>query len=277
MRSRLRGHSQAQQLEIKYLKLLLKEKDKMNAVNELLLAGKGVLIAEKDKENDKADAKNELLIEDVLVAEKDVRISEKDNLMAILVSNIKYERDVASGRHSARAVLEAIIDDLGSFMKGESNLLELLNISWEIPRAKGVDLSTRTGILTAALGTELPILVAYLKDVADEQKISETQFLRDAGSLYEILSKRTNAGALPSVGTAGEPEALPTDDPDVFGRMPRTLQLAFFALARFTGRNVSLYINLGSGSPLDAIYSSGSLQNFPRPPTHPCQVMGIYQ
>jgi len=164
------------------------------------------------------------------IADKDGRIADKD---AILTTSAKLfaqtcsahakeaellrrDADLAQGRVSIRAVLEACLEDAA---KSHGGSLSGKSRSQQLARLLAVD--------GGCAG-----LVSYLRVAAGDNSLKEDDLLKQAQELFGALS-----GSLHSEetgGTTSAPAAL-------FDPHGRTKMVAMAAIARFTGRNLALY------------------------------------
>jgi hypothetical protein len=163
-------------------------------------------IADKDK---LAAAKDE-----VIASQKEV-YAQACKAHAQEAEMLRHDADLAQGRVSIRAVLEASLEDIAKSHGGSLS---------------GAPRSQQLQRLLAKGGCEG--LQSYLRVVASDNSIKEDDLLKQAPALYGALS-----GSLYAQGTSGKtsaPAAL--FDPHV-----RTKMVAMAAIARFTGRNLKLY------------------------------------
>ena len=210
------------------------------------IAGKDKVVADKDSElrariadKDKviADKDTELRVriaeKDKVVADKDselvMRIAGKDEVIASVkevyvqackahakeAEKLRYDADLAQGRVSVRAVLEACLEDVAKSHGGSLS---------------GAPRSQQLQRLLAKGGCEG--FQSYLRVAASDNSLKEDDLLKQAPALYGALSGSLHAQG--TVGTTSAPAAL-------FDPHGRTKMVAMAAIARFTGRNLKLY------------------------------------
>jgi len=219
----------------------------LRAMSRALLAGRrhaeSPLVAElrariADKDKVVADKDSELRAriaeKDKVVADKDSalvqRIADKDQVIASVqalyaqactahaeeVEKLRHDADLAQGRVSVRAVLEASLEDVARSHGGSLS---------------GAPRSQQLQRLLAKGGCEG--LKSYLRVAASDNSLKEDDLLKQAPELYGALS----GGSLHAQGTGGTTSA-PAALFDPYGR---TKMVAMTAIARFTGRNLKLY------------------------------------
>jgi len=186
------------------------------------IADKDKLVAVKD-----AELRARIADKDELVAVKDEVIASHKELYAQAckahaeeAEKLRHDADLAQGRVSIRAVLEASLEDIA---KSHGGSLSAAPRSQQLQR------------LLAKGGCEG--LQSYLRVVASDNSIKEDDLLKQAPALYGALS-----GSLHAQGTGGTTSAPAA----LFDPHGRTKMVAMAAIARFTGRNLKLY-----GAPKD--------------------------
>jgi len=195
------------------LHLLLQEKDMR--LQERVRADER-LLQEKDTRLQQMQEKDERLLE-----EKEKRLQDKAEyvrqLQATFAKDLSlaiHRADLAEGTSGARAVLEGSLDSIWSKQPGVSRS------------------STTTQQLAGLLKESGPCsgLLVYLRLAAEDNGVRESELLRQAGKLYDVLSQPVHTERV------GSTVHLPVD---LFSG--RTTLLAFAALASFSGRDLSLY------------------------------------
>ena len=218
----------------------------VRALSRALLAGRrhaeSPLVAElrariADKDKVVADKDSELRAriaeKDKVVADRDSalvqRIADKDQVIASVqalyaqactahaeeAEKLRHDADLAQGRVSIRAVLEASLEDVAKSHGGSLS---------SAPR------SLQLQCLLAKGGCEG--LKSYLRVAASDNSLKEDDLLKQAPELYGALSGSLHAQD--TGGTTSAPAAL-------FDPHGRTKMVAMAAIARFTGRNLKLY------------------------------------
>jgi hypothetical protein len=220
-RAVLAGRSHAESLLVVELRARIADKDKVVADKDSELRAR---IAEKDKviaDKDKviADKDSELVNR---IAGKDEVIASCKEVFAQAVEahakeaeKLRYDADLALGRVSVRAVLEACIEDVAKSHGGSLS---------------GAPRSQQLQRLVAKGGCEG--LQSYLRVAAFDNNLKEDDLLKQAPALYGALS-----GSLHAEGTGGTTSAPAA----LFDPHGRTKMVAMAAIARFTGRNLNLY------------------------------------
>ena len=188
-------------------------------------------IAEKDSE-----LRARIAEKDKVVADKDSelvdRIAGKDEVIAsfkeVLAQAVKAhakeaeelhrDADLARGRVSVRAVLEACLEDVAKSHGGGC--------------LSGAPRSQQLQRLLAPKGG-CAGLQSYLRVAANDNSLKEDDLLKQAPELYGALS-----GSLHAKGTGGTTSAPAA----LFDPHGRTKMVAMAAIARFTGRNLKLYL-----------------------------------
>jgi hypothetical protein len=164
------------------------------------------------------------------IADKDGRIADKDAILATSAALfaqacaahakeaelLRRDADLAQGRVSVRAVLEACLEDVA---KSHGGSLPGKSRSHQLARLLAVD--------GGCAG-----LVSYLRVAAGDNSLKEGDLLKQAQELFGALSGSLHAEE--SGGTTSAPAAL-------FDPHGRTKMVAMAAIARFTGRNLALY------------------------------------
>jgi len=187
------------------------------------------LLAEKDgkfasilvkllEEKDKTSAS--------LLAAKDLKSEIKD-LEASLVQ-LQHRMDVALGVVTPRAVLEATIDAVWYMLYPPGGAIQKPKVT------------SMSGRLKHLLGGEPPPdtspgclgLLSYLRASAAANSVPKEEVVRQSRRLYEVICERLHSEALG--GTLRIPAEL-------FQASGRPTMIAFAALARFGGRDLSLY------------------------------------
>jgi len=181
-----------------------------------------------------AELRARIADKDKVVADKDSalvqRIADKDQVIASVqalyaqactahaeeVEKLRHDADLAQGRVSVRAVLEASLEDVARSHGGSLS---------------GAPRSQQLQRLLAKGGCEG--LKSYLRVAASDNSLKEDDLLKQAPELYGALS----GGSLHAQGTGGTTSA-PAALFDPYGR---TKMVAMTAIARFTGRNLKLY------------------------------------
>ena len=128
---------------------------------------------------------------------------------------LRHDADLAQGRVSVRAVLEASLEDVAKSHGGSLS---------------GAPRSQQLQRLLAKGGCEG--LKSYLRVAASDNSLKEDDLLKQAPELYGALS-----GSLQAQGTGGTTSAPAA----LFDPHGRTKMVAMAAIARFTGRNLKLY------------------------------------
>jgi hypothetical protein len=132
--------------------------------------------------------------------------------------------DEAKGRIGVRAMLEACLEDIVAINGG------------------GLSIHSRSEQLKRLLLKDGCVgLSNYLRVAASDNSLKEADILKQAPALYGALSMDLHAEE--AGGTTSVPAAL-------FDPPGRTKMVAMAAIARFTGRNLALYGNATTGSPL---------------------------
>ena len=211
----------------------LVEKDRAFAS---LLAEKDGKLAEKDgkfasllvkllEEKDKTSAERDKTSASLLAA-KDLKSEIKD-LEASLVQ-LQHRMDVALGVVTSRAVLEATIDAVWYMLYPPGGAIQKPKVT------------SMSGRLKHLLGGEPPHdttpgclgLLSYLRASAAVNSVPKEEVVRQSRRLYEVICERLHSEALG--GTLRIPAEL-------FQASGRPTMIAFAALARFGGRDLSLY------------------------------------
>jgi hypothetical protein len=164
------------------------------------IADKGKLVAAKDE---------------VIASQKEV-YAQACKAHAQEAEMLRHDADLAQGRVSIRAVLEACLEEIAR--------------AHSLGSISGLPRSQQLQRLLAKGGCEG--LQSYLRVVASDNSIKEDDLLKQAPALYGALS-----GGLHAQGTGGTTSAPAA----LFDPHGRTKMVAMAAIARFTGRNLKLY------------------------------------
>jgi hypothetical protein len=217
----VRKQSAAQEsLASSTLHLLLQEKDMRlqemdKRLQERVRADERLLQQMQEKE-----AKTEVHMQ-LLLEEKEKRLQDKAEYVRQMqvtfakdLSLAIYRTDLAEGTIGARAVLEGSLDSIWSKQRGVSR--------------SSTTKQQLVGLLRE--GGPCPGLLFYLRLAAEDNGVKESELLRQAGKLYDVLSQPVHTERVG--GTVHLPAGLFNG---------RTTLLAFAALASFSGRDLSLY------------------------------------
>ena len=146
-----------------------------------------------------------------------------------------YERDVARGKVTARALIEEAMAEAWR--------------CWERLDAKGQERvsatvkklpSTATDKMKALLG--LSGVAAYLQVAEEDNGLARGVLAKSAASMYPALCAPLHARA-----AGAQAEGLPTE---VFSAIGENGRIAFAALVAFGGRNVGMYQSTGKTVPV---------------------------
>jgi len=209
-RAVLAGRSHAESLLVVELRARIADKDKVAADKDKVIADKDKVIADKDSE-----LVNRIAGKDEVIASCKEVFAQAVEAHAKEAEKLRYDADLALGRVSVRAVLEACIEDVAKSHGGSLS---------------GAPRSQQLQRLVAKGGCEG--LQSYLRVVASDNSIKEDDLLKQAPALYGALS-----GSLHAEGTGGTTSAPAA----LFDPHGRTKMVAMAAIARFTGRNLNLY------------------------------------
>jgi hypothetical protein len=192
------------------LRARIADKDKVAADKDKVIADKDKVIADKDSE-----LVNRIAGKDEVIASCKEVFAQAVEAHAKEAEKLRYDADLALGRVSVRAVLEACIEDVAKSHGGGLS---------------GAPRSQQLQRLVAKGGCEG--LQSYLRVAAVDNSLKEDDLLKQAPALYGALS-----GSLHAEGTGGTTSAPAA----LFDPHGRTKMVAMAAIARFTGRNLNLY------------------------------------
>jgi hypothetical protein len=209
-RAVLAGRSHAESLLVVELRARIADKDKVAADKDKVIADKDKVIADKDSE-----LVNRIAGKDEVIASCKEVFAQAVEAHAKEAEKLRYDADLALGRVSVRAVLEACIEDVAKSHGGSLS---------------GAPRSQQLQRLVAKGGCEG--LQSYLRVAAFDNSLKEDDLLKQAPALYGALS-----GSLHAEGTGGTTSAPAA----LFDPHGRTKMVAMAAIARFTGRNLNLY------------------------------------
>ena len=209
-RAVLAGRSHAESLLVVELRARIADKDKVAADKDKVIADKDKVIADKDSE-----LVNRIAGKDEVIASCKEVFAQAVEAHAKEAEKLRYDADLALGRVSVRAVLEASLEDVAKSHGGSLS---------------GAPRSQQLQRLVAKGGCEG--LQSYLRVAAVDNSLKEDDLLKQAPALYGALS-----GSLHAEGTGGTTSAPAA----LFDPHGRTKMVAMAAIARFTGRNLNLY------------------------------------
>ena len=209
-RAVLAGRNHAESLLVVELRARIADKDKVAADKDKVIADKDKVIADKDSE-----LVNRIAGKDEVIASCKEVFAQAVEAHAKEAEKLRYDADLALGRVSVRAVLEACIEDVAKSHGGGLS---------------GAPRSQQLQRLVAKGGCEG--LQSYLRVAAFDNSLKEDDLLKQAPALYGALS-----GSLHAEGTGGTTSAPAA----LFDPHGRTKMVAMAAIARFTGRNLNLY------------------------------------
>ena len=175
-------------------------------------------------------------IEDVKAhAVREARLVEE--VSAGKLATALYERDVARGKVTARALIEeAMAEAWRSWERLDTKGQEQVSATVKKPP------STATDQMKALLG--FPGVAAYLRVAEEDNGLARGVLAKSAASLYPALCVPLHARA---AGAQVEAGGLPTE---VFSAIGENGRIAFAALVAFGGRNVGMYQSTGKTVPV---------------------------
>ena len=177
---------------------------------------------------------------DVAMAQAQAREDLLEKVSAHKLATALFERDVARGKVTARALIEeAVAETWRALERLDEVERELVS-----PSPKGAAVkkppSTVTDKLKAMLG--FPAVAAYLQVVEEDNGLARGVLAKSAAVVYPALC--TPLHARPA---GAQVDSLPAE---VFSAIGENGRIAFAALTAFSGRNVGMYQPCGTTVPV---------------------------